>query len=111
MCLVPSCFGSTRHKTHNIALAGPVADFVVSLGKDGRILSQGTLSEALESNKALLKRIKAETAEVAKADETVDDVHPEIPEGKGGKLIVKEEIAVGHVSWSASKPTRSFASE
>ncbi|KAF9645156.1 hypothetical protein BDM02DRAFT_3189933 [Thelephora ganbajun] len=87
--------------THNIALAGPVADFVVSLGQDGQILSQGTFSEALKSNKALLKEVKAEDAEVAKADETIDDVLPEIPEGKGGKLIVKEEIAEGHVSWSA----------
>ena len=94
-----------RSQTHNIALAGPVADFVVSLGQDGRILCQGTLSEALKSNKALLKEVKAEEGEVAKADETMDDVIPEIPEGKGGKLILKEEIAEGHVSWSASKPT------
>ena len=84
-------------------MAGPVADFVVSLGQDGRILCQGTLSEALKSNKALLKEVKAEEGEVAKADETIDDVLPEIPEGKGGKLILKEEIAEGHVSWSASK--------
>jgi len=87
-------------------LAGPAADFVVSLGQDGRILSQGTLSEALRSNKALLKKIKTEQPEVSKADETIDDVVPEIPEGKGGKLIAKEEIAEGHVSWSACEFTR-----
>lgn len=81
-----------------------MADLVVSLGQDGGILSQGTLSEALKSNKALLKGVKAEEEVVAKADETIDDVIPEIPEGKGGKLIAKEEIAEGHVSWSASKP-------
>jgi len=86
-------------------LAGPVADFVVSLGQDGQILSQGTLSEALKSNKALIKEVKTEEAEVTKADETIDDVLPEIPEGKGGKLIAKEEIAEGHVSWSASMST------
>ena len=74
---------------------------MVSLGQDGQILSQGTLSEALKSNKALIKEVNTEEAEVAKADETID-VLPEIPEGKGGKLIVKEEIIVGHVSWSAS---------
>jgi hypothetical protein len=85
-------------------LAGPEADFVVSLGQDGQILSQGTLSEALKSNKTLLKEVKAEEAEVAKADENIDDVLPEIPEGKGGMLIAKEEIAKGHVSWSASEP-------
>lgn len=85
-------------------MAGPSADFVVCLGQDGQILSQGTLLEALKSNEKLLKQVKAEEAEVARADETVDDVLPEIPEGKGGTLIAKEEIAEGHVSWSASKP-------
>ena len=78
---------------------------MVSLGQDGQILSQGTLSEALKFNKALIKEVKTEEAGVVKADETIDDVLPEIPEGKGGKLIVKEEIAEGHVSWSASMST------
>jgi len=50
-------------------------------------------------------RISTEEAGVAKTNETIDDVLPEIPEGKGGKLIVKEEITVGHVSWSASMST------
>ena len=75
---------------------------MVSLGQDGQISSQGTLSEALKLNKALIKEAKTEEAGVAKADETIDDILPEIPEGKGGKLIVEEEITVGHVSWSAS---------
>lgn len=81
-----------------------MADFVVSLGQDGQILSQGTLSEALKSNKALLKEVNTGEVEVAKTDEVVDDILPEVPEGKGGKLITKEEIAEGHVSWSSSKP-------
>jgi hypothetical protein len=82
---------------------GPAADFVVSLGQDGQILSQGSLSEVLKSNRTLLKGVKVEEVEVARAGETIDDVLPEIPEGKGGKLIAKEEIAEGHVSWSSSK--------
>ena len=81
-----------------------MAEFDVSLGQDGQILCQGTLSEALKSNKTLLKDVKAEETEIAKADETIDDALPEIPEAKGGKLMAKEEIAVGHVSWSASEP-------
>ena len=81
-----------------------MAGFVISLGQDGRILCQGTLSEALKFNKAFLKEVEAGEAEVAMADETIDDILPEIPEGKGGKLIIKEEIAEGHVSWSTSKP-------
>lgn len=80
-----------------------MADFVISLGQDGQILSQGTLSEALKFNEALLKELKTEKEEITKTDDIVDDVLPEIPEATGGKLIVKEEIAEGHVSWSASK--------
>jgi len=55
---------------------------VISLGQDGQISSQGTLSEALKSNKALIKEVNTEEVEVTKADETIDDVLPEIPEGK-----------------------------
>ena len=94
----------TAKWTHNVASAEPVADFVVSLRQDGWILSQEALSEALKSNKLLLKEVKAGEMGVVEANETIDDVLPEIPEGKGGKLIVKEEIAKGHVSWSTSKP-------
>ena len=61
-------------------------------------------------NKALRKEVKAEKEGVSKAYEIIDDAPPEITEGKGGKLIVKEEIAEGHVSWSASESTWSFAS-
>ena len=86
-----------------------MADFVVSLGQDGQILSQGTLSEALKYNKALLREVEAEKEEAIKTDDDeTTDFLPEIPEGKGGKLIVKEEIAEGRVSWSASKSTYSF---
>ena len=82
-----------------------MADFVVSLGRDGRVLSQGTLSEALRSNKALCKEVETQKEEVIKASEIIDEVLPGIPDGKEGKLIDKEEIAEWHVSWSASKPS------
>jgi hypothetical protein len=36
-----------RLKTHNIALTMPVAAYVVSMGTDGRIVSQGAPSKAL----------------------------------------------------------------
>lgn len=88
-------------QTHNVAMTGPIADFVVSLGTDGRILSQGTMSKALAANKALSKELKAGELELHKAEETIDGEVPEVREGKSGKLIVAEEVAVGHVSWSA----------
>lgn len=78
-----------------------MADFIVSLGHDGRILSQGTLSEVLKSNKALLSETNAEREGVAEVSKTADGVLPEIHQGKGGKLIAAEEIAEGHVGFQA----------
>ena len=83
--------------------------FVVSLRQDGWILSQGTLSEALKSNNALLKEVKAREVEVTKVDEIIDEVLPETTEGKGGKLIVKEEIAKGHVSCISNNEKNFFS--
>lgn len=88
-------------QTHNVAMTGPIADFVVSLGSDGRILSQGTMSKALATSKTLIKELKTRELELHKAEETVDGEVPAVREGKSGKLVVAEEIAEGHVSWSA----------
>jgi ABC-type methionine transport system ATPase subunit len=91
--------------THNIALASPIASFVVSLGTDGRILSQGSLSEALAKDETLAAEIVHETTaielnanEEAAADETEGDA---VAKPQEGKLIVAEEIAVGRVGWPA----------
>lgn len=84
-----------------MAVISPIADFVVSLGSDGRVLSQGTMSKALAVSKSLTKELKAEEAEFHKAEETVDGDVPGVPESKSGKLMVAEEVAEGHVSWSA----------
>ncbi|KAF9650725.1 multidrug resistance-associated ABC transporter [Thelephora ganbajun] len=89
--------------THNVAMTSPIADFVVSLGSEGRILSQGTMSKALATSKALTKELKVEESELRKAEEAVDGEVPIVPEGKSGKLMVAEEVAEGHVSWSALK--------
>ena len=88
-------------QTHNVAMTSPIADFVVSLGSDGRIICQGTMSNALATSKALTKELKAKEAELRKVEEAVDGDVPEVPEGKSGKLMVIEEVAEGHVSWSA----------
>ena len=97
----PESVRLTRPQTHNIALVGPVADFVVSLGHDGRILDQGTFTEVLKSNKALLKEANTEIEGVAETVGTPCDVLPEILEGRGGKLIATEEVAEGHVGFQA----------
>ncbi|TCD61149.1 hypothetical protein EIP91_008843 [Steccherinum ochraceum] len=90
--------------THNIALASPVADFVVSLGTDGRVLSKGTLSSALAKDKTLQLEVNKEREALEKEEHTVEhteaeDTNP--PKQPGGQLVVEEEVAMGHVGWSA----------
>ncbi|GJE87807.1 multidrug resistance-associated ABC transporter [Phanerochaete sordida] len=90
--------------THNVALATPIAEFVVSLGTDGRITSQGTLSSALEKDAKLAAYAAKERSQLKKADETIDEAKPETAEQKAtGKLTVAEEKSDGDISWSAMK--------
>ncbi|KAF7305977.1 ATP-binding cassette transporter [Mycena chlorophos] len=90
--------------THNVALTSRLASFVVSLSLDGRILSQGTVSDALAHDETLAKEVRKEEEQLAAADKEIDveEIAAEAVEKKDkGKLIVAEELAVGHVSWSA----------
>ena len=86
-------------QTHNVAMASPLADFVVSLGTDGRIATQGNINDALKKNKALAKEVKHEE-EAAELDETEERVEG-TAEDKKGKLVLAEEIEEGHVSREA----------
>ncbi|QRV86037.1 ABC transporter transmembrane region [Ceratobasidium sp. AG-Ba] len=92
--------------THNVAMVSEVADFVVSLGSDGRIASQGSIDDALRLNSKLRAEVEKEEELEKKADETVDENTPVDGKEKkksDGKLIVAEEIAEGHIGWSALK--------
>ncbi|KAL0957018.1 hypothetical protein HGRIS_003119 [Hohenbuehelia grisea] len=95
--------------THNVAITSSVADFVVSLGSDGRVMSSGSVSEALANNKFLAKEVKENEETVEKAEELVDDAQiTEVgaeakPKPSDGKLIVEEEIEEGHIGWPALK--------
>ncbi|KAI0677672.1 hypothetical protein C8Q78DRAFT_1003851 [Trametes maxima] len=92
--------------THNVAMTSPIAGFVVSLGTDGRIASQGTLSKVLAKDKKLAEELSEEQQEIAKAEHEVDYVEPDdesAPQKSDGKLVVAEEIAEGHISWTALK--------
>ncbi|KAJ6625819.1 hypothetical protein B0H10DRAFT_2161680 [Mycena sp. CBHHK59/15] len=73
----------------------PIANFVVSMGSDERVHSQGSISEALakdEEDEEILKTAKKEIDSPPAAGE---------PKKTNRKLIIAEEIALGHVSWSA----------
>ncbi|TFK30740.1 ATP-binding cassette transporter [Coprinopsis marcescibilis] len=88
--------------THNVSLASSVAEYVVSFGSDGRIKSQGSISEVLKIDTQLVKEFGADEELVKKSDNEIDgEAGPAPP--KDGKLIIAEEVEEGHVSWSALK--------
>ena len=86
--------------THNAALVGSLAKFVVSIGSDGKIAGQGSVGEVLGRNSALGKGIEKEGEVV---DEVINNVEALIDNGKAsGKLMTDEEVALGHISPAAS---------
>ncbi|KAJ7657296.1 hypothetical protein DFH06DRAFT_1269382 [Mycena polygramma] len=87
--------------THNVALARPIADFVVTFGSDGRVHSQGSISE-LTKRGALAAQIHKEQQALDRTREEIDVADP-IAKPADGKLIVAEEIQLGHVRASAFK--------
>ncbi|OSX60068.1 hypothetical protein POSPLADRAFT_1048490 [Postia placenta MAD-698-R-SB12] len=88
--------------THNVALASPIADLVVSLGSDGKIHSHSTITSALEDDAALLSEFVEQVKEEEELDEVVDEPSA-VSDKPTGTLIVAEELEVGHVGWPALK--------
>lgn len=89
-------------------MVSEVAHFVVSLGADGRIVGQGSIADAYRSN----PKFKAEAEKGQELEhrggQVIDGSGPidqTAPRGKNsdGKLMVAEEVAVGHVGWPALK--------
>ncbi|KAH9907116.1 ABC transporter type 1, transmembrane domain-containing protein [Fomitopsis serialis] len=89
--------------THNVSMASPIADFVVALGTDGRVSSQGSIANALAHDKKLAAELAKEELELEKAEATVDEQTPEKAPKEDGKLVVEEEVEVGHAGWQAMK--------
>ena len=85
-------------------MVSPIADFVVDIGSDGTIVSQGSLSSALARDSTLLREIKEEQEELKKAEQEIDSVKVEDGSLKksAGKLVVAEEIETGRLRWEAS---------
>src|SRR5437588_2330677 len=83
-------------------MASSVAHFVVSLGPNGRIVSQGSISEAIAKDVTFAAEVAKDQEVLEKEAEIIDA--PEEPKANGksdGKLVMSEEIAEGHVSWPA----------
>lgn len=91
-------------QTHNITLTQSIAGFVVSI-KDGRIISQGTTSNALSmlaSAQVKTEEFLIEDVEIPETQPRDDAAEKQNKEGQG-KIIVAEEVEVGNVSWPARK--------
>ncbi|KAF8068839.1 P-loop containing nucleoside triphosphate hydrolase protein [Lyophyllum atratum] len=90
--------------THNVSMAAPISEFVVSLGSDGQILSQGTISDALAKNSKLKLEVAKDNEIKEKAEEEIDGAQEaEVLKETEGKLILEEESGEGHISWESIK--------
>ncbi|KAJ7286214.1 hypothetical protein C8J57DRAFT_1446843 [Mycena rebaudengoi] len=89
--------------THNVAVAKPIANFVVSMDADGRVHSQGTIAEALAMDKVLAEELSKDQAVLDRKEDEVDALPATADLKEDSKLIVAEEIAEGHVGWPALK--------
>lgn len=85
-------------------MVGPLSHFVVSLGLDGKVVSQGTIAEVMSKHTTLQPQIARSIAlEEEQIDSPVDrqSNRKEIPQASG-KLMTTEEKAAGRVGWPAS---------
>lgn len=90
--------------THNVTMAGPLAQHVVSIRSDGIISSRPTIGETLSRDSKLRAEITDENMVIEMAGEAID-APAMLKEGQpvSGKLVADEEVALGHVSWAARK--------
>jgi hypothetical protein len=83
-------------------MASPIADYVVSIGPDGRVVSRSSVSDAVTKDKVLAAEMAKGTRAIKDEEERIDQEEPNAAVKQAdGKLIVAEEIAEGHVSWGA----------
>lgn len=80
-----------------------MADFIVSIGTNGKIKSQGNkVSVAASRDPKLAKEIKVDQAVTELGEEVIDGA-PAKKMGGDGKLTIAEEIVEGHVTWNSFK--------
>ncbi|KAF7324829.1 ATP-binding cassette transporter [Mycena kentingensis (nom. inval.)] len=88
--------------THNISLTQKIANFVVSVGLDGRVRGESSVAAALAHDQVLAQEVTREQEVIAKDDEKIDaDVADSAPKADAGRLIVEEEVEIGRVSMEA----------
>jgi ABC-type glutathione transport system ATPase component len=91
--------------THNVALVTPVADYVVSLGSDGRVIATGSPSETVLKDRELMEQIAHEQEALELDTDLEEDEQDDDSKAvaKGSKLVIAEEVQQGHVSGRAMK--------
>ena len=98
-----------RSQTHNVALASPIANFIVSVSADGVATGRGQdLSSILESNLELQAEFRKEQQAISEdaligSQADLIDKLSEKDKQKAGKLILAEEVQTGSVSWKSFK--------
>jgi hypothetical protein len=82
-----------------VALVGPVAQFVVSIGLNGSVQSQGTdIGTALSVDPILAAELEHDKESLEK-----DGKHPPPEAAADGKLVLAEELAEGHITWKSMR--------
>lgn len=80
-------------------MVSAIADFVVSMGTGGRISSKGTIREVLGIEPQLAAQFHHDE-EALKLDEDEEKLSEE-EKVQQGKLVITEEVPIGHISWRA----------
>jgi hypothetical protein len=75
------------------------------MGSDGCIQSQGTVSEVLAKSHDPALELIGDKYNLEKRREVVDEPPSNSKPPASGKLVIAEEIEIGHVSWAARKST------
>jgi hypothetical protein len=97
-------------QTHNVALASPVAQYVVCMD-GGRVKSHGSLSDTLAADAELMHAVEAEEEAREQEKNELQAEKPVLPAAEpvpapaatSGKLVAKEEMGIGHIGFDACK--------
>jgi ABC-type methionine transport system ATPase subunit len=83
--------------THNVSLAGSVANYMVVLNLDGTVQSQGTVDKMSQEDGCLKTSSAIDMKTAQDKEEEAEETRLRLQKGK---QIVNEEVAIGHVGWS-----------
>lgn len=87
--------------THNTALTLPIASFVITV-KDGRVVSQEVMQKSSIGAEAQIEEA-AYIEEPSESKAKLSGEEIDTDQKASGKLIMDEEVQVGHISWSAGE--------